>query len=143
MYESEQVSEKSILKGQNQMLIQSEIDKSMASMKTHPSLTETELKYALEPDIKVLRIREINLDDGITSSYMFVDRDDAIEHLFDLNLRKNIPMPICFNRYPYMVELTLASSSEMKESSDIITKMAEMVFDNWYSSENLNISEEK
>ena len=113
------------------MLIQSEIDKSMASMKTYPSLTENELKYALEPDIKVLRIRELNLDEGTTSSYIFVDRDDAIEYLFDLNLMKNIPMPICFNRYPSMVELTLVSSSEMKESSDIITKMAEMVFDNW------------
>ena len=113
------------------MLIQSEIDKSMTSMKTYPSLTETELKYALEPDIKVLRIREIDIDDGTSSSYMFVDRDDAIEHLFDLNMRKNLPMPVCFSRYPSMVELTLVSSSEMKESSDIITKMAEMVFDNW------------
>lgn len=30
----------------------------------------------------------------------------------------------------------------MKDSSDIVTKMAEMVFDNWYGSEN-QVSSEK
>lgn len=119
------------------MLIQSEIDKSMASCKTYQPLTETELKYALEPDIKVLRIRELNLDEGTSSSYMFVDRDDAIEYLFDLNLRKNIPMPISFSRYPSMVELTFVSSSEMKESSETIAIIAEMVFDNWFDTTKL------
>lgn len=123
------------------MSTQSEIDKSMASRKTYQPLTETELKFALEADIKVLRIRELNLDDGTSSSYMFVDRDDALDYIFDINLRKNIPVPIGFDRYPYMVEMTFVSSSEMKGSSDIITKIAEMVFDNWVSSETLNFSE--
>lgn len=103
----------------------------MKTLKTYQPLTDTELKYALEPEIKVLRIRELNIDDGTSSSYMFVDRDDVIEHLFDINLRKNIPVPISFNRYPNMVEMTFASSSGMKGSSEIITKIAEMVFDNW------------
>lgn len=115
------------------------IDNEMASMKTYQSLTDTELKSALEPEIKVLRIRELNLDDGTSSSYMFVDRDDAIEYLFDINLRKNIPVPIGFDRYPYMVEMTFVSSSEMNGSSETIVMIAEMVFDNWVDSTKLNL----
>lgn len=115
----------------NQMTICSSIDNEMASMNTYQPLTDNELNLAIEPSIKVLRIRELNLDDDTSSSYMLVDRDDALEHLFDINLRKNIPVPISFNRYPYMVEMTFVSSSEMKGSSEIITKIAEMVFDNW------------
>ena len=99
--------------------------------KPYPSLAEYELKSALGPDIKVLRIRELNLDDGSSFHYAFTDRDDALEYIFDINLRKNIPVPIGFDRYPYMVEMTFVSSSEMNGSSDIITKIAEMVFDNW------------
>lgn len=121
------------------MTICSEMDRDMANNKSYQPLTDTELKLALEPTIKVLRIRELNLDDGWTSSYMFVDRDDALEHLFDINLRKNIPVPVGFNIYPYMVEMTFVSSSEMNGSSEIITKIAEMVFDNWVDSTKLNM----
>lgn len=119
------------------MSIHFSTDDSMASSKTYQSLTETELKFALEQEIKVLRIREFNLDDGTSSSYMFVDRDDALDYIFDINMKKNIPVPIGFDRYPYMVEMTLVSSSEMKGSSDIITKIAEMLFDNWFDTTKL------
>lgn len=119
------------------MSIHFSTDDSMTSSKTYQSLTETELKFALEQEIKVLRIRELNLDDGTSSSYMFVDRDDALDYIFDINMKKNIPVPIGFDRYPYMVEMTLVSSSEMKGSSDIITKIAEMLFDNWFDTTKL------
>lgn len=99
--------------------------------KPYPSLTESELKSALVPDIKVLRIREYDLDNGTSFHYMFIDRDDVLEYIFDINLRKNIPVPICFNRYPYMVEMTFVSSSEITGRIDLMTKIAEMVFDNW------------
>ena len=99
--------------------------------KPYPSLTESELKSALEPTIKVMRIVEHDLDNGTSSHYMFVDRDDALEYIFDINLRKNIPVPIGFDRYPYMVEMTFVSSSEITGRVDLMTMIAEMVFDNW------------
>ena len=107
--------------------------------KPYPSLNESELKSALEPDIKVLRIREYDLDNGTSFHYAFNDRDDAIDYIFDINLRKNIPIPIGFNRYPYMIEMTLVSSSEITGRVDLMTMMAEMIFDNWVDSTKLNL----
>ena len=97
------------------------------------SPSNTELNFAFKPGIRKFSIKEFNLDekDRYRFTRSFINLDDAVEYLFDLNLRKNIPVPIGFDRYKHLLEMTFVSSSSFEGNVEIITKIAELLFDNF------------
>ena len=98
------------------------------------SLSDSELNLAFlqQEKIRQFSVTEFNLDEKdryrFTSS--FINLDDAIEYLFDLNLRKTIPVPIGFDRYHHLLEMTFLSSS-IEGKVEINTKIAENLIENW------------
>ena len=120
----------------NQMSIQSEIDNPISKVLTNiTSLSDDELNLAfIQPEkIRQFRVTEFNLDekDKYRFTRSFINLDDAIEYLFDLNLRKTIPVPIGLGRYHHLLEMTFLSSSSIEGKVEIIQKIAEKLIDNF------------
>ena len=97
------------------------------------SLSNGELDFAFKPGIRKFSVKEFNLDerDRYRFTCSFINVDDAVEYLFDLNLRKHIPVPIGFDRYHHLLEMTFVSSSTIEGNAEIITKIAEKIIENF------------
>lgn len=120
----------------HKMSIQSEIDNQISKVFTNiTSLSDSELNLAfIQPEkIRQFRVTEFNLDekDKYRFTRSFINLDDAIEYLFDLNLRKTIPVPIGLGRYHHLLEMTFVSSSSIEGKVEIIQKIAEKLIDNF------------
>ena len=116
------------------MSTQSEIDNPMIGIFNNiESPSNSELNFAFQPGIRQFRVTEFNLDekDKYRFTGSFINVDDAIEYLFDLNLRKYIPVPIGFDRYKHLLEMTFVSSSSIEGNVEIIQKIAEKLVDNF------------
>lgn len=118
------------------MSIQSEIDRPMTTIvKNITTLSDDELNLAFlqHEKIRQFRVTEFNLDekDKYRFTRSFNNLDDAVEYLFDLNLRKIIPVPICFDRYHHLLEMTFVSSSTIEGNVETITKIAEKLIENF------------
>ena len=118
------------------MSIQSEIDNPISKVFTDiTSLSYDELNLAFlqQEKIRQFRVTEFNLDekDKYRFTRSFINLDDAIEYLFDLNLRKTIPVPIGLGRYHHLLEMTFLSSSSIEGNVEIIQKIAEKLIDNF------------
>ena len=97
------------------------------------SPSDSELNFAFKPGIRKFSVKEFNLDerDRYRFTCSFINVDDAVEYLFDLNLRKHIPVPIGFDRYHHLLEMTFVSSSTIEGNAEIITKIAEKIIENF------------
>ena len=99
------------------------------------SLSDSELNLAFiqQEKIRQFRVTEFNLDekDKYRFTRSFNNLDDVIEYLFDLNLRKTIPVPIGFDRYHHLLEMTFVSSSSIEGNVEIIQKIAEKLIENF------------
>lgn len=99
------------------------------------SLSDDELNLAFlqHEKIRQFRVTEFNLDekDRYRFTRSFINLDDAIEYLFDLNMRKIIPVPIGIDRYHHLLEMTFVSSSTIEGKVEINTKIAEKIIENW------------
>ena len=99
------------------------------------SLSDDELNLAFlqQEKIRQFRVTEFNLDekDKYRFTGSFINLDDAIEYLFDLNLRKTIPVPIGFDRYHHLLEMTFVSSSSIEGNVETIQKIAENLIENF------------
>lgn len=118
------------------MSIQSENDNQMSVIiQNITSLSDDELNLAFlqHEKIRKFSVKEFNLDekDQFRFQCSFINLDDAIEYLFDLNLRKHIPVPIGFDRYKHLLEMTFVSSSSIEGNVEIIQKIAEKLIDNF------------
>lgn len=118
------------------MSIQSEIDNTISKVFTNiTSLSDSELNLAFiqQEKIRQFRVTEFNLDekDKYRFTRSFNNIDDAIEYLFDLNLRKTIPVPIGFDRYHHLLEMTFLSSSSIEGKVETNTKIAEKLIENF------------
>ena len=115
---------------------QSEIDNPISKVFTNiTSLSYDELNTAFlqQEKIRQFRVTEFNLDekDKYRFTRSFINLDDAIEYLFDLNLRKTIPVPIGLDRYHHLLEMTFLSSSSIEGKVETNTKIAEKLIENW------------
>lgn len=120
----------------HQMSNQSEIDNPISKVFTNiTSLSYDELNTAFlqQEKIRQFRVTEFNLDekDKYRFTRSFINLDDAIEYLFDLNLRKTIPVPIGLDRYHHLLEMTFLSSSSIEGKVETNTKIAEKLIENW------------
>ena len=116
------------------MSTQSEIDNPMIGIFTNiESPSNDELNFAFKPGIRKFSVKEFNLDekDKFRFQCSFINVDDAVEYLFDLNLRKYVPVPIGFDRYKHLLEMTFVSSSSIEGNVEIITKIAELLNENF------------
>ena len=116
------------------MSTQSEIDNPMIGIFPNiESPSNDELNFAFKPGIRQFRVTEFNLDekDKYRFTCSFINVDDAVEYLFDLNLRKTIPVPIGFDRYKHLLEMTFVSSSSFEGNVEIIQKIAELLIENF------------
>ena len=99
------------------------------------SLSDDELNLAFlqQEKIRQFRVTEFNLDekDKYRFTRSFINLDDAVEYLFDLNLRKIIPVPIGIDRYKHLLEMTFVSSSSIEGNDEIIQKIAEKLIENF------------
>ena len=115
------------------MTNQSEIENPMIGIfQNIESPSNDELNFAFKPGIRKFSVTEFNLDekDKYRFTCSFINVDDAIEYLFDLNLRKYIPVPIGFDRYKHLLEMTFLTSS-IEGNVEIIQKIAEKLIENW------------
>lgn len=113
---------------------QSEIENPMIGIfQNIESSSNDELDFAFQPGISKFSVTEFNLDekDRYRFTRSFINLDDAIEYLFDLNLRKIIPVPIGFDRYKHLLEMTFVSSSTIEGNVETIQKIAEKIIENW------------
>ena len=113
---------------------QSEIESPMIGIFSNiESPSDSELNFAFKPGIRKFSVKEFNLDerDRYRFTCSFINVDDAVEYLFDLNLRKHIPVPIGFDRYHHLLEMTFVSSSTIEGNAEIITKIAEKIIENF------------
>ena len=116
------------------MSTQSEIENPMIGIfQNIESPSNAEFNFAFKPGIRKFSVKEFNLDEKYQFRFTrsFINVDDAVEYLFDLNLRINIPVPIGFDRYKHLLEMTFVSSSTIEGNVEIITKIAEMLIENW------------
>ena len=116
------------------MSTQSENDNPMIGIfQNIESPLNDELNFAFQPGIRKFSVTEFNLDekDKYRFTGSFINLDDAVEYLFDLNLRKTIPVPIGFDRYKHLLEMTFVSSSTIEGNVETIQKIAELLFDNF------------
>ena len=113
----------------NQMSTMSKVFTNITSL----SDDELNLAFLQQEKIRQFRVTEFNLDEKdkyrFTSS--FNNPDDAIEYLFDLNLRKTIPVPMGFGRYHHLLEMTFVSSSSIEGKVETIQKISENLIENW------------
>ena len=113
---------------------QSEIESPMIGIFSNiESPSDSELNFAFKPGIRKFSVKEFNLDEKYRYRFTrsFINVDDAVEYLFDLNLRKHIPVPIGFDRYHHLLEMTFVSSSTIEGNAEIITKIAEKIIENF------------
>ena len=116
------------------MSTQSEIENQMSVIiQNIESPLNDELNFAFQPGIRKFSVTEFNLDekDKYRFTGSFINLDDAIEYLFDLNLRKTIPVPIGFDRYHHLLEMTFVSSSTIEGNVETIHKIAEKLIENF------------
>ena len=115
---------------------QSEIESPMIGIFSNiesPSDSELNFAFLQHEKIRQFRVMEFNLDEKYRYRFTrsFINVDDAVEYLFDLNLRKHIPVPIGFDRYHHLLEMTFVSSSTIEGNAEIITKIAEKIIENF------------
>lgn len=105
------------------------IDKEHALNRT---FSDIDLGLEFLPIIRELLVIEIDLDDKKSTTHSFTKLEDAIEYIFDFNLRKYQPVPISFTRNGYTVEMNVVTSEDsIFDYSGMYKSIVKLLYENW------------
>lgn len=96
------------------------------------TFSDIDLGLEFLPIIREFLVIEIDLDDKKSTTHSFTKLEDAIEYIFDLNLRKHQPVPISFTRNGYTVEMNVVTSEDsIFDYSGMYKSIVELLYENW------------